>query len=160
MSNKLHTGLWAATLVIALLGWTPLGQAAGASAAKIVPLAKVANFAKNAGALNGRKSSPAPTAGQIPVLDASGALPAGYQQLTESVPYGTGITDHRLTCPGGKAVLAGGFDLDPKDKNQSQNLSVFESHPTSGSEWRFKVRNTTGETGTVTLYVMCAAVAS
>jgi len=160
MGSRLHTGLWAATLAIALLGWTPLGQAAGDAVTRVVPFAKVAGFAKNAGALNGHASSRAPTAGQIPVLDANGALPAGYQQVTKSVPYGVGVTDNRLSCPGGKSVLAGGYDLDPKDKNQSDNLTVFEDHPTSESEWRFKVRNTTGETGTVTLYVICASVTS
>src|SRR5438132_10441431 len=72
MGNRLQTGLWAATLAIALLGWTPLGQAAGGAVAKVVPFAKVAGFAKNAGALSGHSASRRPKAGQIPILSTSG----------------------------------------------------------------------------------------
>ena len=47
----------AATVALALLATTQLGQAAGRAIAKAVPLAKVANFAKNARKLGGHKAS-------------------------------------------------------------------------------------------------------
>src|SRR5262249_60628443 len=68
MKLRLPLILSAAALVVSLLGATPLGEAARSTVAKVVPRAKTADFAKNAGRLNGHKSSAAPTAGQIPVL--------------------------------------------------------------------------------------------
>jgi hypothetical protein len=182
MSNRLHTGLWAATLAIALLGWTPLGQAAGSAVAKVVPFAKVAGFANNAGALNGHASSRRPKAGQIPVLNTSGKLPAsigavgptgpagaagaagaagpsgvsGYQQVTKQVTFSENGADTTVSCPGGKSVLSGGYNLN----SANDNLTVFDSRPVSASDWRFRIRNTTQGNGTVTLFAVCATVTS
>lgn len=185
MTNRLQTGLWAATLAVALLGSTPLGQAAGSTIAKVVPFAKVAGFAKNAGALNGHPASRRPKAGQIPVLNTSGKLPAsigavgpagrngapgatgpagpagppgasGYQLVAKQVNFSENGVDSTVSCPGGKSVLAGGYNLGAGN----DNLTLFDSHPTSGSDWRFRIKNTTQDTGSVTLYALCAAVAS
>ncbi len=179
MTTRLQTGLWAATVAIALLGWTPLGQAAGAAAVKVVPFAKVAGFAKNAGALNGHSASRRPKAGQIPVLGTGGKLPAsigavgpagpagaagaagpsgvgGYQHVTKQVNFSENGADTTVTCPGGKSVLAGGYALG----SANDNLVVFDSRPISASDWRFRIRNTTQGTGSVTLYAVCATVAS
>ncbi|HEY1513341.1 MAG TPA: hypothetical protein VGF66_06260 [Gaiellaceae bacterium] len=178
MSSKLHTALWTATLVIALLGWTPLGQAAGSAVTKVVPLAKVANFAKNAGALDGHSASPRPRAGQVPVLNSRGKLPAsigavgpagaagatgaaggpglsGYQQVTVSVPFTENGVDTTISCPGGKSVLGGGYNLN----RANDNLTVFDSRPATATDWRIRIRNTTQGTGTVTLFAICATVA-
>lgn len=181
MSSKLHTVLWTATLAIALLGWTPLGQAAGSAVTKAVPFAKVADFAKNAGALNGHSASRRPKAGQIPVLNSRGKLPgsigavgptgpagatgaagaagapgvSGYQQVTKSVPFTENGADTTITCPGGKSVLAGGYNLN----RANDNLTVFDSRPASNSDWRIRIRNTTQGTGTVTVFAICATVA-
>jgi Collagen triple helix repeat (20 copies) len=56
-----------ALLVLALLAWSPLGQAAGRT---------VASFAKNAGAVNGIKASRKPTAGRLLPLGRNGKFPA------------------------------------------------------------------------------------
>jgi len=182
MSNKVQTGLWAATLAIALLGWTPLGEAAGGAVTKVVPFAKVAGFAKNAGALNGHSASRRPKAGQIPILSTSGKLPAsigavgpagpagatgaagaagpsgvsGYQQVTKQITFSENGADTTISCPGGKSVLAGGYNLN----QANDNLAVFDSRPISASDWRFRIRNTTQGTGTVTVYAVCATVTS
>jgi hypothetical protein len=71
--------LSATALVVAVLGTTPLGQAAGSRLAAIPPFSKTAGYAKFAGdstRLNGRRSSLAGAPGTIPVVGASGKLPA------------------------------------------------------------------------------------
>jgi hypothetical protein len=176
MSNRLQPGLSVVTLVIAVLGWTPVGQAAGAAVANVVPFAKVAGFAKNAGALNGHSASRKPRAGQIPVLNASGKLPAsigavgpagatgaagapgvaGYQLVTKSVNVSEKGADGTISCPGGKSVLAGGYNLG----SANDNLIVFDSHASSASDWKVRLRNTTGNPGAVTLFAVCATVSS
>lgn len=175
MKHRLPLVLSALALVISLLGAAALGMAA--SGAQIVPLAKTSNFAKNAGKLNGHKSSIAPRTGQIPVVDATGKLPAslgavgpkgdpgpagltGYLRFSQqaNLPTGGKNKTSTVTCPGGKSVLAGGFALS-KPKSAT-DLSVVESTPTSDSVWEFTMRNTTGNDpeGTATLTVVCAAV--
>ena len=124
MKHRLPLVLSALALVISLLGAAALGMAA--SGAQIVPLAKTSNFAKNAGKLNGHKSSIAPRAGQIPVVGATGKLPAslgavgpegrsgpcraarGYQRISQqaNLPTGGKNKTYTVTCPGGKSVLA------------------------------------------------------
>jgi hypothetical protein len=178
MKHRLPLVLSALALVISLLGAAALGMAA--SSAQIVPLAKTSNYAKNAGKLNGHKSSTVPRAGQIPVVGATGRLPetlgavgpkgdpgpqgpaglAGYQRIQQQVNLPTGGQNrtYSVQCPGGKSVLSGGFALSrPQDAN---DISVTESTPTSDSVWEFGMRNTTGQApkGSATLTAVCAAV--
>jgi hypothetical protein len=71
--------LSATALVVAVLGTTPLGQAAGSRLAAIPPFSKTSGFARFAGdstRLNGRRSSLAGTPGTIPVVGKTGKLPA------------------------------------------------------------------------------------
>ena len=66
-------------LVVAVLGATPLGQAAGDTISNVVPFAKSAGFAKlsgNAAKLNGRRSTLSGAPGTIPVVGKDGKLPA------------------------------------------------------------------------------------
>jgi Collagen triple helix repeat (20 copies) len=74
VSKRLSIIICAGALLVACLGVTPLGQAAGRAVA--VAYAKTAGTANNAAKLNGHRSSTAPRAGQIPVLNAQGKLPA------------------------------------------------------------------------------------
>ena len=77
--KRLPVILSAAALVVAVLGATPLGHAAGRVISTIPPFAKRAdhaNVADNALRLSGHKSSTTGGAGTIPVLDAKGKLPA------------------------------------------------------------------------------------
>jgi Collagen triple helix repeat (20 copies) len=77
--KHLPLALSSAALLVAVLGSTSVGPAAAEIAATVVPFAKVAgkaNVADNAKRLNGRPSSPAGLPNTIPVVDASGKLPA------------------------------------------------------------------------------------
>jgi hypothetical protein len=82
MRQHLPIVLSSSALAVALLGATPLGQAAGRAVYVVPPFAARAGFARLAGTadnakrLNGRVSSVSPRAGQIPVLGANGKLPA------------------------------------------------------------------------------------
>jgi hypothetical protein len=71
MSRRLPIALGFAALVVAVLGFTSLGQAA----LKGAPPAKVALYAKNAGMVNGIKASKTPKGGQLVPLKGNGKLP-------------------------------------------------------------------------------------
>ncbi len=84
--------LSATALVVAVLGATPLGQAAGRQlAAAIPPFAKTAGYAKFAGdstKLNGRRSSLTGAPGTIPVVGKTGKLPASIGVVGPQGPAG------------------------------------------------------------------------
>lgn len=86
MRRRVPLVLSAGALAVSILGATPLGNAAGEIAAKIVP---VATFAKNAGMLNGHTSSTNPKAGQIPVVGPSGKLPPSLGTIGPQGPQGS-----------------------------------------------------------------------
>src|SRR4051794_30696878 len=73
--SRLSLILSATALVVSLLGATPLGEAAGPVAAKVVPFAKRAGYATNAGAVNGIRAARTPAAGRLVPLDQNGKLP-------------------------------------------------------------------------------------
>jgi hypothetical protein len=170
MREKLPLGLSAAALVVALLGSTPLGHAAGRGIAKVVPVAK---FARNAGKLNGHTSSATPRAGQIPVLDSTGKLPASIgavgpkgdqgppggagvtalQVMTKQISAGAGTTTDTIECSSGKSVLGGGFRV-------GGDLQPLDSWPATDYAWRVRVTNRTGANATAILYAVCAKVGS
>jgi len=173
MRERLPLALSTAALVVALLGATSLGRAATDAIAKNVPYAAVAGFAKNAGKLNGHSASASPKAGQIPVLDSSGKLPAAigtagppgppgvsaYEQLSPKIVTISNDTsrDQTVTCPGGKAVLAGGFNI-PQDTQGGTGVKVTESRPLSKSVWKFRIDLGTSNPKSVGLYAICADV--
>jgi hypothetical protein len=83
--------LSSAALVVAVLGATPMGQAAGKGLAAVVPFAKTAGFAKRAGnasKLNGRRATLSGAPGTIPVVGAKGRLPASIGALGPHGPAG------------------------------------------------------------------------
>lgn len=171
MKFRLPLILSAAALLVSLLGATPLGEAARSTVNKVVPRAKTADFAKNAGKLNGHKSSTKPRAGQIPVVGADGKLPAsigaagppgapgvsGYQQVEKQITIpGNEFRSDNIDCPAGKVALGAGHFFKEADADE---LNLVESRPISNSTWRFKVRNQTGGAkGNQSLYVICANV--
>lgn len=180
MKQRLPLLLSATALLVALLGATPLGHAAESAMEQVVPRAKKADFAANAGKLNGHKSSINPKRGQIPVVGANGKLAAsigavgpqgpagpqggpgtsGYLRVTENitVPDGTASPTFGVSCPGGRSVLGGGYSF---TREHAAQLAVFESLPAAnGSGWQFRVRNTTGGDKPAALYAICANVAS
>jgi hypothetical protein len=167
--------LSATALLVSLLGSTPLGQAAARAVEQVVPRAKTANFAVNAGKLNGRRSSTNPKPGQIPVVGADGKLAAsiggvgpagpagppglsGYQMIQRQFAVTGNFTDQNLDCPGGKSVLGGGHFFRRDDASQ---LVLFESRPISDSTWKFNIRNGTSERRDgQSVYIICANVGS
>jgi hypothetical protein len=180
--------LSATALLVALLGSTSLGRAAAdAVAQKVVPRAKTATFAVNAGKLNGHKSAVNPRVGQIPVVGADGKLAAsigavgpvgpvgpagpqgpagvtGYQQIQEARSAPSGNDEVRAYevpqngCPSNKSVIAGGYSIRGEGRD---HLSVLESRPLNASRWRVRIRNFTGQqAGSVDFYAICANVAS
>lgn len=182
MKQRLPLILAATALVVALLGSTPLGRAAESAIEQVVPRAKRADFATNAGKLNGHKSSVNPKRGQIPVVGANGKLAAsigavgprgpagpqgpqggpgtsGFLRVTENitVPDGNPPT-FGVSCPGGRSVLGGGYSF---RREHAAQLAVFESLPAAnGSGWQFRVSNETSGSKPATLFAVCANVAS
>jgi len=73
MRKRLPTVLATAALAVALLGWTPIGEAAQQAAVQWV---KKALYAKNAGKVNGIKASTTPQPNKLLALDAAGMFPA------------------------------------------------------------------------------------
>src|SRR4030095_17145865 len=88
MKKRLPLILSMTALVVSVLGTTPLGHAAGSAVSAVVPLSKTANWAKNAGKLNGHSSSRVPRVGQIPVVGANGKLPATLGAVGPAGPGG------------------------------------------------------------------------
>jgi len=179
MNQRLPLVLSATALVVALVGSTPIGNAAQ-NALQLVPRAKRADFASNAGKLNGHKSSVNPKSGQIPVVGADGKLPAsigavgpkgdqgaagpagvgGYQIRTENISVPSGDNDDKtfgVSCPGGRVALGGGYSFNQQFRDA---LKAYDSRPAGDSSWRFHFANDTGGTKAVTLFVTCANVTS
>jgi hypothetical protein len=89
--KRLPIILSSAALVVALLGATPLGNAAVHAISTIPPLAKRAfhaNLADNASRLSGHRASATGGAGTIPVLDSKGKLPASIGAVGPQGPAG------------------------------------------------------------------------
>jgi hypothetical protein len=81
MRERLPLVLSATALVVALLGVTPLGEAAGNAV-------RVALFAKNAGKVNGIKASRRPKPGQLVPLGPSGQFPESVAPRGPQGPRG------------------------------------------------------------------------
>jgi hypothetical protein len=91
VKGKLSVALSAAALLVAVLGATPPGRAAGDRLAAVVPFAKTAGYAKFAGdssKLNGRRSTFAGVPGTIPVVGKNGRLPASLGAVGQQGPKG------------------------------------------------------------------------
>jgi len=87
--KRLPIVLATTALVVAVFGSTPLGQAAQNLAGKVIPpLAKKANFAKNAGAVNGIKASRKPKANYLVPLTKTGKFPISVGQVGPAGPVG------------------------------------------------------------------------
>ncbi len=180
MKQRLTLILAASALFVALLGSTPIGRAAEDALAQVVPRAKSADFAANAGKLNGHRSSINPRRGQIPVVGANGKLatsigavgpkgeagPAGppgmsgYLRVSENVTVpdaDNGTPEFGVSCPGGRSVLGGGWRF-PQDETDA--LKVFESRAVNDSTWRVRVSNETTGAKSMAVFAVCANVGS
>jgi hypothetical protein len=84
MKQRLPIILSATALVIALFGSTPLGQAV----VSVVPFAKKAGYATNAGAVGKIKASSTPKPGFLVPLGSDGKFPAAVGQSGPAGPQG------------------------------------------------------------------------
>lgn len=179
MNQRLPLILAASALLVAVLGSTSIGRAAGDALTQVVPRARTADFATNAGKLNGHRSSLNPRRGQIPVVGENGKLPAslgavgpkgdagaqgppgvsGYLRVSENVTVpeaSSGAPEFGVSCPGGRSVLSGGWRF---SQDQTEALKVFESRAANDSTWRVRVSNETGGAKSMTVFAVCANVA-
>ena len=165
MNKRLPLIVSSIALVLALLGSTPLGQAAESALEQVVPRAKRADFAANAGKLNGHKSAVNPKRGQIPVVGANGKLAASIGAVG---PKGVPARKARRAGPGVSGYLRVSENINVPDAQRHAGLRrqlprrqvrarrrlqvqrtdvdalmVFESRAGNDSTWRFRVSNET-----------------
>ena len=175
MKQRLPLILSITALVVSLLGATPLGQAARSAVSQVVPLARTANYAKNAGMLNGHSSSRVPRAGQIPVVGRNGKLPATLGAVGPIGPAGAkgdtgpkgdagaaGVSGYQrvqqqVNAPSGNGKTSSYTISCPGGKSvlgggfnfsrpaDTEDVTVIESAASSDSVWEFKLRNRTGQ---------------
>ena len=171
--------LSSAALVIALLGATPLGRAAGSVASKVVPYAKRSGYATNAGAVAGIKAARKPAAGKLMPLGPNGKFPASVgavgpagQQGPPGLSglqfvYGLGDSDlndraeARATCPAGKKLVGGGFV--PNRHLPDGYVAMTESGPApAASAWVVKAMEVKPYNGVweIEAWAICAVVGS
>ncbi len=74
--QRLPIVLAATALGVAVFGSTPVGHAVGSAVSPLATHAKTADYATNAGAVNGVKASKRPRAGQLVPLGKDGKFPA------------------------------------------------------------------------------------
>jgi hypothetical protein len=106
VKQKLPLILSASALLVVLFGSTSLGEAARSV---IPPLAKRANFATNAGAVNGIKASRFVRPGYLVALNRNGKFPAAVGQVGPRGPAGPQGTagPQGATGPAGQAGAPG-----------------------------------------------------
>ena len=151
MRQRLPLVLSAAALAVALLGATPLGEAAR----NAVPLAL---FAKNSDKVDGIHASRIPRAGYLVPLGSNGRFPPAVGAVGPAGPAGPAgaagppgvsglvlVSDDtaadssspkatQAVCPTGKKVLGGGSELTANAAGSA--VAVQDSHPQpSGSGW-------------------------
>jgi hypothetical protein len=118
------------------------------------------------------------TTGNLRIIDPNGSCgpserpldwtPDGFsrweivESTSPSIPPGT-AWGQLAFCPAGKRVLGGGFFTSVFGSNEG--MKVTQSHPLVRSEgfedgeaWRVEIVNTSGETGHVGVYAICAQV--
>jgi Collagen triple helix repeat (20 copies) len=91
MRERLPLVLSVVALVVAVFGSTPLGRAVVSAVPPFAKHARTADFATNAGAVNGLKASKRPRAGWLVALGKNGKFPISVVQAAPTVPTtGTG----------------------------------------------------------------------
>lgn len=86
--GSLHITLTLVALGLAILGWTPLGDAARQAVPPFATRAKTADYAKNAGAVNGLKASKRPRVGWLVALGKDAKFPKVVGQVGPQGPPG------------------------------------------------------------------------
>ena len=115
----------------------------GAVAATVVPLAKKALFANNAGKLQGR------TAAQVALLPGPASSASGLVSVktgNDSVAAGQG-KEVRVSCDAGKAI-AGGYTSDGA-------VLAADSLPVNDTTWGVFLVNVGSANASITAYAVC-----
>jgi hypothetical protein len=102
VKERLQLILSATALVIALFGATPVGRAVVSAVPPFATHARTADYAKNAGEVNGIKASTRPRVGWLVLLGKGGKFPASVGVAGPQSPCGAGWT--------GRACRTGGAD--------------------------------------------------
>jgi hypothetical protein len=168
-------------LVISVFGSTPVGHALSSAASP----AKRANFAKNAGAVNGIKASRLPKPGRLIPLGPDGKFPAsvglagpkgdkgdtgpqgiagtdgvsgwGYYVVPQDIPS-KGLNTWSAKCPAGQKPLGGGV---ARGQIGAYDQSILDSAPLvdpDATGWLVTVYNHEPTTVTDYAWVTCASV--
>jgi hypothetical protein len=168
-------------LIVALLGITPIGEAAydavvprnsvgtaqlqrnAVKAAKIAP-----NAIRTGHVLDGSLLVADFKAGQIPQGpkgdkgekgDAGSAGPpgvSGYEVVSQANSTPGGINTVSVSCPSGKRVLGGG--VNQSSQGAGSGPYAGRSYPVGNSGWSASVPAPIGTATTVTVYAICATV--
>jgi hypothetical protein len=135
MKQRLPLILSATALVIAVLGATPLGEAARNA---IPPFARKAGFATNAGAVNGIKASRFARAGYLVALRPNGKFPISVGQVGPQGPAGPAgpAGSAGPAGPTGAAGAAGvsGYEVVTQDSAASSSTARGETINCPGSK--------------------------
>jgi Collagen triple helix repeat (20 copies) len=89
VTRRLPLVLSTTALVIALFGATPLGRAVTSVVPPFAKHARTADFATNAGAVNGLKASTRPRPGRLVALGTDGRFPVSVGQVGPQGPQGS-----------------------------------------------------------------------
>jgi hypothetical protein len=158
MKRRLPTVLSITAVLIAVAGFTPLGQAAR----EILPKAR---FATNAGKVDGLNASRSPKAGYLLALGKNKKFPAsvitapgGFSGL--EIPTGASATDSStpkvvvVNCSPGKKVIGGGAGATGTGASE---VSVTEFFPSSATQWTARALevNGTNNSWKLTAYAFC-----
>src|SRR5215211_4474749 len=88
LKERLPIVLSATAVAVAMFGSTPVGHAVASAVPPLATHAKTADFATNAGAVNGIKASRRPRAGQLVPLAANGRFPSSVDIGGPAGPQG------------------------------------------------------------------------
>ena len=135
MKHQLSLVLSATALLVALLGFTPLGEAARDA---IPRFARTAGFATNAGKVNGIKASRIARPGYLVALKANGKFPTSVGQVGPQGPAGP-AGPAGTAGPAGAAGATGaagvsGYEVVTNDGSSSSSSSKGETISCPGSK--------------------------
>ena len=161
MKGRLPTVLSITAIVIAVLGLTPLGNAAR----EVLPKAR---FAKNADRVDGLHASRSPKAGRLLALSSSKKFPASVIPVTtppgvsglEVITAATALDSSSpksvlVNCSTGKKVIGGGAAV---TGGGSSDVSVTEHYPSTTTQWTARAVEVNAVAGSwrLTGYAICA----
>lgn len=118
--------------------------------------------AKGAAGPQGSAGPQGPAGAQGPAGPAGATGPqgipgiSGYELVSMQVTVPAGATNdiHDVSCPAGKKVFAGGYNL--QSTLIAGGLAVFNTEAETPTSWRFRIRNPTATAALTGLRLICA----